>query len=466
MIQGVWVANSADPSPQYIETDERASVLEMLAHVHEFSQLIVTLTGQVGSGKSTLLRHLSQQLSVHYQTLSFSASEYASLEEVQYIVALQLGCEANSQQIEQSLQVMLEQNEPFHILVDDAHLLADEAITYLMVHSHGDRRWHLLLSGDNELYDMCLLVQDNLQYESMLHHVELQPLPEEATTQFLQGFYKNAGIDQFPLSSKAVHHYWRLSDGLPGRLVSIVDTQTEVQSTPSSVGIAKLPLGHIAAVVLIGSALLVSYLYQPSTEPKPEDDAIARLIAGEAVVTEVLESAQGAENVEDASLLSNQFQASRHEEVADAADALEQQKNSVAIKPESLALEVQAKSESVSNRSPESSNESITEKKSEHPLLSANPADFGLQLVGVRKKQSAQKVVDQFGSQLGKDKLSIYSTQYKGQPWYVVVYAPIRGKDSASKAASKLSKLMSTQPWVRPMEKIQEDIRKNSSQGN
>ncbi|EAT12420.1 AAA family ATPase [Bermanella marisrubri] len=445
------MAHSANPSPQYIETDERAAVLEMLAHVHEFSQLVVVLTGEVGSGRSMLLQQMSDQLSVHYQTLLFSASDYSSLEEVQYVVAMQLGCVADSQEIEQSLKNMAIQSEPFHILVDDAQLLSDEALTYLIAHSQGEHRWQLMVTGDPVLHQMCVDVQHNLQSEEKLHHAQLQPFSEEATTQFLQGFYRQSGIDHLPLSDKALHHYWRLSSGLPGNLVTIVDTQFQTADSSTS-STSNLPLGHIAAVVLIGSALLISYLYKSPSEENIEDDAIARLIAGEAVVTEVVDA--DADDVTPSQQAESPQQVIAEKSVPHAVDSTN---DSLPMKTEELAVEPAQVVQERDNDQP------VLDRAEEfvHPLLSAKPSDFGLQLVGVRSKKSAQAVIDQFGSQLGENKLSIYTTQYKGQPWYVVVYAPITGKESANETANKLSTLMSTQPWVRPMEKIQEDIRKN-----
>jgi DamX protein len=112
--------------------------------------------------------------------------------------------------------------------------------------------------------------------------------------------------------------------------------------------------------------------------------------------------------------------------------------------------------------------ESVTENKApkletsgapSHPLLSAPSQSYALQLLGVRNEASAKAFVKRFTRQIDGSKLNIYETRYKGEPWFVVVYGPMDNKQQASKQASRLSKTLKGQPWVRPISKIQADIR-------
>lgn len=95
-----------------------------------------------------------------------------------------------------------------------------------------------------------------------------------------------------------------------------------------------------------------------------------------------------------------------------------------------------------------------------HPLLEAPANGFALQLLGVRNRASAEKVMAEFKQALGSDQLSVYETTYKGQPWFVVVYGPVNTKKAANLKAGSIAKRLQNQPWVRPMAKIQEDIRR------
>jgi septal ring-binding cell division protein DamX len=92
-------------------------------------------------------------------------------------------------------------------------------------------------------------------------------------------------------------------------------------------------------------------------------------------------------------------------------------------------------------------------------LLSAPSQSYALQLLGVRNEESAKAFVRRFARQMDGTKLTIYETRYKGEPWFVVVYGPMDNKQQANQQASQLSKTIKGQPWVRPISKIQADIR-------
>jgi len=451
------MATAADPSPQFINVDENSSKLEMLAHVHEFSKLAVLFVGRAGVGKSTLLRQLEQQLSIHHQVLALSALEYNQLDDIIYALAQHLGCMADLAEIEQAMHHMHQQEERLHLIVDDAQLLDESSLTFLLSKSQSAQGWQLLLCGEPSLQQQCEQAEKSIQQESILHAISLDPLSEEGCTQFLQGIYKRVGIDTLPLSSKAIHHYWRLSEGLPAKLLDIVDTQASEQ-TPLS----KLPFGHIAAAILVGAALLISIAYKPAEEPPLDDDAIARLIAGEAVVTEETDKNPVVEKK-----ISSEIKKSQVESEEPSKDIAMVGNSAVESESEVVGDDSKAHSSgqpnSIESVNSEPSSDGVSEASQNHPLLAAVPTDYGLQLVGVRSEASALQVVEKFSAKLGKDKLSIYETRYKGAPWYVVVYAPIANKSLANDQAKQLSSMLSTQPWVRPMAKIQEDIRKNTN---
>ncbi len=461
-------------SPDIILLGERAQQLDMLLHVQEFSAMAVLITGPSGIGKTALLEAASAQLSVHHQLAVINGFESNQLTDLIDVVALQLGCEANLVDLDTQLAKMAAQNETFHLLIDDAHLLDDQVLQLLLEKSTLPHGWRLILCGDEGLKARLSALQAH--FENKLYHlIELQPFTEEESEAFIAQLFKGAGIDVLPLSMKDIHQLWLLSKGVPGKLLDLVELEQDQQKQRA----ARLPVGHIAAVGLISAALIVSFLYQDQTAEQDSDDAIALLLQEQAKRIEQKSSqpVDAAKSALEVLAQEQEVQASPEVE-ADASQTASAQTSKltvVEVEPESSPVveTPERQDESISKRvetqpqgagkiaahTPEKAVQSKAKAKPAHPLLQAPSQSYALQLLGVRNEDSAKAFVKRFERQMDGSKLNIYETRYKGEPWFVVVYGPISSKQQASQEASALSKTLNGQPWVRPISKIQADIR-------
>lgn len=452
-------------------TEELGQKLDMLLHVHEFSGSAILITGPAGSGKSSLLNAAQEQLSIHHQVAAFSATQINNEQELIIALASHLGCLPHFAEVEANLTSMLEQQEHLHLCIDDAHLLPPDVLEILFAKSLSANGWRLVLSGDPMLKQRADELQVNFQQESLYHLVALEALGEEGANQLVKDLYAKAGMDVLPLSAKQLHQLFLLSDGNGHKIVDLVDTEQRAQSKKAT----QFPLTHIAAVVLIGSALLVSSFYQEDAPPA-HDDVIAQLLmaeppqAGNASKTEdIKKESQQLPLPSDTSKKENMLVATEpvksiellqesEAPLTDLVDALPPNKQ--ATLKESLAEQVPVKNVELEAQNIKARAEAVVTAKQDHPLLNAQGSSYVLQLLGVRKKSSADAFVARFSRQLNASDLNIYQTQYKGSPWYVVVYGPFDTKQLASKQAGNLAGAMKSTPWVRPLSKIQEDIRK------
>ena len=448
--------NVHDASPAFIEIGERVQQLDMLLHIQQFSSLIVLLSGDTHSGKSRLLNSAKSNLSESNQVIFLDGLSEGDQASLTSHIAQSLSCDESAESIFQVIGRISQQGDNLHILVDDAQLLTPEALAFVVEIARKNEACHLALCGDKSLQERMLLLQDQLQSENLCHQIDLQPLTEIETTQFISELFKQAGQEIQPLSEKKVHQLWLLSGGVPGKLIELVD----IEKQQSKKLISQFPIGHVAAIVLIGTALIFSFLYQDQGLTSYPEDAIALLLEEKNLKEELaVESpplpVEGAVNA-----------------------GIKTNKNTVALlgttkttsklktsKQSLLAPELTTKTplknthRQLKSIADTPKFHKKTPKPKLHPLLLAQPNEYVLQLLGVRTEQSAKAFMSRFKRQLNADKLSVYQTQYKGQPWFVVVYGPFNNKRKASKEASTLGRTLKSQPWIRPVSKIQEDIR-------
>ena len=449
---------------------DRAQKLDMLMHVQEFSAMIVLINGAVGVGKSRLLQAAEQQLSIHNQVISFSATQMNSESVVIDALSEQLGCLPSLAEIESVLSHMQAQDEALHVLIDDAQLLEQDALEILLTKSLSANGWHLTLAGDAHLKQRLDEMQVNLQQENLYHLVALDALTEEDSNHLIKDLYQQAGFSTLPISAKQLHQLFLLSGGVAAKLVEYVES--DQQQKQKSAG--RFPLTHVAALVLVGAALLVSTLYQGDAT-YDQEDAIAQLLeqgsqdkpifkapnvpqpeANKASESEVLtQSKQTTQNAAGKSDINGQTElANQGVDKPKAATGLELARENANEAEDAIntrRLEQQKRVKTLAQKA--------VVKSRQHPLLVADGKSYVLQLLGVRSKASAQEFVARFSRQLNASDLNIYETKYKGSPWFVVVYGPFDTRTLATKQAGSLAKSIKGTPWVRPISQIQKDIR-------
>lgn len=481
-------------APSFVAVGDRIQQLDMLLHLQEFSSMVVLVTGQAGVGKTALLEEAQSQLQVHHQVVHVSAHKMMGESDLFQHIADTLGCSASEAGIGLALNQAKNQQETIHVLVDDAHLIEADALQYLVEVAVSEHGWHLILVGDDGLESQLRILQARIKQENLFHTIRLHPFSEDEIQTFLTDVYRQMGQETLPLSQQRIHQLWTLSEGLPSKILDYVEV-VETEKATSLTG--RLPLGHIAAMLLVGTALYFSYSYHDGSveqqqdpiaallshsSPKPEqsqslsnEEAEARL---EALLNgAVVPTSAGPETEIDVELLAEDLameSGSQHgisiettSQLQDKISAEVSTNSDSTAQSTSVQKDIQQKSsvpvKKVASISKPSASTTTKKKatKAGHPLLSAPPKTYALQLLGVRKPKSAQVFMDRLTKQVGSDQVSLYETRYKSAPWYVVVYGPFEDKKLARAAVKKLPVEMQNQrPWVRQLSKIQEDIRK------
>ncbi len=460
---------TGNTSPAFIDLGEREQQLEMLLHVQQFSSLIVLLSGSDGTGKSALLAHAKEQLPSEHHVIHFDALHNSDEHSVIACIASQLSCTSSFDAIRETSA-----DEYKFVLVDDAHLLELSALLLLVKLSTSQSTWHLVLCGDGIVADKLNAMQQEQQLENIYHHIVLEALSEVDSTLFVSQLYLQAGHENLPLSEQKIHQLWLLSGGLPGKLIELINVEKEHEQKIK----ARFPLGHVTAIMLIGVALVFSFMYQDESQIKGAQDVIAQLLKEKSIsvsTEEVVKESEIAIKIPQ-ELLNTSAQKLVSIEKSKSVVVSGQSNNPPPKNVPSQQLTVAEIAASVSpkkqisqatNTVPALSATPVKTKPAarakSHPLLAAQPNEYLLQLLGVRSEKSAQSFMSRFARQLDADKLSVYQTQYKGQPWFVVVYGPFSSKNSANSEASSLGRTLKSRPWIRPVSQIQRDIRQFTS---
>ena len=90
-------------------------------------------------------------------------------------------------------------------------------------------------------------------------------------------------------------------------------------------------------------------------------------------------------------------------------------------------------------------------------LLSLDPKQYTLQMIGARDEGAVQEFISSYPS---LTKVAYYKTLFKGSDWYVVIYGQFSTKNEAKLAVMRLPKnLIASKPWTRPLASVQKDIR-------
>lgn len=456
--------------------------LELLQHLSLYSELVILFSGEKGMGKTFIAQALIASREDPDQSLMIDAdflstyldilqqiAQHIDLAELDNVEALE------SQVIGRCQQLLDDEQGSFLLIVDDADQLSNEVLLNLN---------QLALIQPNALHVMFLatpaleeVLSELPEPHAPLHIMQVDCLTESESEIVL--------LEQFPdqdWSGEQVDYMLKQAKGSPGKLMYIAQQlaagsgDQDEQKEKS-----KFPITHIAAMLLVASVLIVSFLYKSS-----------QTTAIEAPQTSQIEAV----SVTSVATVDPEMQIK--EEVAAVKDASEEEIDFNFIEPVSVSSDssiegnvdgtiTQSDQTSIDSpvvkspvvKSPKIKDSTITNKKvtddtvsatktdragksisfsiDEERLLSAKSTTFATQLFASYSEKSAQTFIQDNKTKVGA--LLYYRTEYKGKPWFVVVSGPFESKDIARAEVAKLpASLRKQKPWVRSIEPIQASL--------
>jgi len=490
---------------------QRKPVLGQLHHLARYSQLLLVVSAPQGAGKTLLRQALvasSNKQSVHAVVISArgAADKASLLRQVAQGVQIEGGgLEAIMAQVAQLSMT----GQEVYLLVDDAELLADEAINALLLLAAGnaDGRAHVFLFAEPELLSR---LDELARGDECFHIIELQPYELEETREYLGQRLDGAGQGLELLSEEQIEEIHEQSEGWPGAINKVArevlgEAMLAQRAKAGRAGGLKLPVRHLLAAAVVVLGVVAAFFMQSQPGKSVSEQALAQLPLGavpaadkpaEVPISPAVEFAGNAKPVPLP--LVGEPQPVMREPLALAASGGDEQLAEVAplpaltppppvapiaapvaapvvpaTAPASAAAPARIEPAPVAPVRPAPAPApapAVAPTPAPKPAAAPAPAPsvaragnwyaaqagsrYTLQILGTRSESSAQAFVREQGGEY-----RYFKKQHQGQPLYVVTYGSFATRDQAQAALRQLpAKVQAGKPWPRTIASIQQEM--------
>ncbi len=496
-------ADSTDEGPFFLtpQLDQR---LNLIHHLVRFSDLLLLVTGPKGSGKSTLLNRLTANprepwhVSVVEGHVEMNSRQLwqralAGFDVPEAKKKAVMGPEALSPYLEQ----WKKRAQPAVLAIDDAHLLPPATLAELLGQARDMVKGHLrfVLLGEPRLEEK---IGDTVyQTDRMiLHVVDLPPLTEKQTAQYIRFRLQGSGLEAGELfSENVVRRLRKDSGGLPEAinqrarniLADGLATGHSGHATQHpSLGYAPAPRRNrlptvlvLAAMAGVATWLLIEPRDTPPPEPlllpapKPPDSApIVSHALEPAVTREVPPTPRVPEPTVTAEIAPPQSPQTEQKAASPPATLPEPPEPAALPEPATPEPSQQATTAEAPTPAaldpPPAAQPAVPPKPKARTepdkawLFSQKPEHYTIQLTGTRERQAA---IDFIATHRLTGKAAWLRTLHKNQDWYVVISGTYPSREAAvSGIASLPATLRRYQPWARSFGSMLQSIRDSKPQ--
>ncbi|MBD3609097.1 MAG: AAA family ATPase, partial [Gammaproteobacteria bacterium] len=206
----------------FFNDSEISQRIGMIQHYSRYSDLLLLVTGEPGSGKTTLLNHFASLVDNELYISRVSARSSMSPDDL--LIAISKGYQLppvmdNSiHSFIRQVQEMVRGEDGAVLLVDDAHLLSAESLTFLIklaeVNGPHGKLLRVILFAEPSIQQT--LAQPGLvaMGESISHTMELPLLDAARTESYIHHRMQSAGFDgDTPFTRSVVKHIYKSSHG-------------------------------------------------------------------------------------------------------------------------------------------------------------------------------------------------------------------------------------------------------------
>ena len=472
-----------DPFSEKIENDlfyaesSRKQRLGTLAHLTQFGNELMIVTGPKGSGKSTLLQQFKETSSklwkfAHIETQS-GLDERKILQQLYRQMGMEFrGATHNDllEQIKVQFDLLQRKGQYSIMLIDDADQLPITAIKKIMemaslISTVNKPLLRVVLFGTEVLIGKLTDPLLN-QYTSLPQRVmELPPFSEEQTSHYIQKRLSAAsfvGDDLFTQS--ALHKLHTESYGWPARINELA---SDILTTSLPKNVQGFTPGFNAktfhASRLLGLALTIGivaafFIFQNDVNQwvnQPANSAENK--TNTALATET--KSASVKNTEKSAALTSRPASTLVEKLKQRNQTRLSETSTVGtVKPASRQPKAVAKQKPKTKQTPQPAVSIITIPRKEGWVLNQNSRHYTLQIVA---GESLKTIEEFIGEHKLYNNIAFYRGVRKNKPWYGLIYGVYSHKQAAVSAIDQLpTRLQRLKPWVRSMSSVQNDINK------
>jgi len=443
--------------------------LELIQHLTSYSELFISVIGDVGSGKTILASALAASREEPEHTIMMDADIMVGIPSILQRVAEFLNLASLSSDVSQAIQQITvalaelqAQGESLLVIIDEADQLDLETLQGLAQLADLEKQTlKFILFGSAELEANVLSIQASTP---PVHIVHMALITEEETVQLIEEYFPEAKAWDLNLVKKI----YQQSQGNPGHALLLAD---EIQNRNSGnknsadyQGKFNFPMTHIVAISAVALVVIGAIFYQQhNTQDQELSSApVAQDVTGEdqPVFKEpeklmTPEEALAKAGLKDETVdynFSEPTEVVAEPEVKSLSSAQQPQDNTIVEKVASIKS-VEATIPPVAKPSQSSY------QHDEMALLALDGDGYVVQLLGSYSKEGAVSFVRKNQPAMSAT-LYLYKTAHKGKDWYVVVAGNYLSRASAKQGVQKYPRaLRSQQPWIRQTKSVQQAIR-------
>lgn len=502
--------------------------LDLLLHLSRYSNLLLTVTGQQGSGKTHLKNRMLQQLDSGVMVSLLDAKQATTaaqlLPKLSQSLNIEIPAKADFEfyvtEIRNLSSQLNDEGGSCLIVIDNAESLEQDALNLILELAttvSDSQRPHLALFGRQELFTKLHHKDNILRFESVGHHLPLEPFNESEAKLYLEHRCASVGINSLPLNEQQFINAFKASKGLPGLLNLALINQLRQGANPQDPSNAeapakkvksptkpaapakakkskaakpnkerKLPMWPLFVAAGALAVVLVGFLYKDKllTDSTPDADLVSNsasifdskntlpalpnkspeTIAPETIAPEIIivdKQPSSAPPIEALLDLPDDTPNTAKPFVAPVAPKpvapTPVTPKAVVAKPvEPAPVKPPA---TVAKPLPSVAKPTWVDKGARREAtLMAKPADhYTLQMMGSQDEAAAKSYIQ---AQTAQANFSYFEGRYKDKPWYVVVYGDYTDRDQALAAIQNLPEALQKQrPWAKNFQSIQTDIR-------
>lgn len=468
----------------YYENDNKINTLKKIAHLIEYTNLVLCIQGAKGVGKTCLLKQRILTAKPDWEICYLSAKDYTSTDAFVEKIASDLHINLNSNNdatdnmpslsLQENLDSLVNQGKQPILIIDDIEQLKENLLamlaSFISPLENNRPRMRLLIAGE-DIPQMLLNIIPKENNEACLKFLPILPLSEIETGDYIKFKLVAAGFEKTsPFTTKAINKIYLDAKGFPniinqlanhylseyaqGKIAkpSILNMSDNNSGLKIAVaGLSVLVIGVIINILMSNGdeadLQQVENLQIPITSIPPKTSLTSTVFnqqkSEETTKEETIElspppviSAESInKKIEPKTLISKQ--------ITPVKTSNEKQK----IKPDET-------SKPTNNTSQNNAPNSLSSREW---VAQQNPKHYTLQLIGGSQKKSVEHFVKKH--KIEKD-AHIISTIRKGKPWFSVIYKSYSQHKKATAAADSLpSSLKKVKPWIRTFAHIKRDMK-------
>lgn len=255
--------------------------LDLMAHLCQFSEHVLVLTGEHGVGKSTLKQALIKKAESHFRLLTLTAERAWDVPILMRRVAQGFGLEweeGRGADIWQAPGRETPHDSPFSqtwvLLLDNADNLSDKLIESLLSLSREgvgvERQLHLLFIGKPEFEKRLNEEPFKSLCQGRVHTISLEPLSLSETEAYLNHKWRVAGFKKpLPFTSAQIKQLYRLTQGVPLAIDKLAKAHLQGDTIPEAARVTSwgkalspmtITVASLAAILLLGLTVLPAVL--------------------------------------------------------------------------------------------------------------------------------------------------------------------------------------------------------------